>query len=1070
MRLTDYQDGPSTIDRILGKGIMEGALRDSLKTASSELDSGVERRSDFDGTAPLMSVIAASSARDTRLRAHDLLLPEPTRDPLTGLPDRSAFQSLAARIIAGAQAVALILIDLDHFKVINDGLGHSWGDMLLAEIAERFARTCPEGVLLGRLGGDEYTVLLSSRRPMIDAGLLAERLRESLLPPVTLDGREWSLSCSIGIAAGNNFGRLSDDRSPTIGTLLRDAEVAMYRAKEGRDRTVIFDPTMYEAAVERLNLEADLHAALERDEFVLHLQPLIRLVDGRLKGFEALARWMRPGHGLVMPSLFISVLEETGLVIRFGYWIIRQACTILLEWQTRFPSADLPSISVNLSARQFEDPALFETICGIVNESGIAPSSLRLEIVESLLMQNPEEVADILGRFSDLGFGISLDDFGTGYSSLGYLQSFPVDSLKIDRSFVARMQEEGGNLRIIRSILGLAASLGLAVVGEGIETAEQADLLLKLGCEYGQGYHFARPLPVADAMCLVGQTQQLRTSTGIAGDQPDGPAPTSLEDADTEHARAPSISEPTRVYKWRHRRFARCVSREALSQYVDGITSLANRSKAAREPLRSVSLIALFMVLHAALVQAFPARSGALSALCMAVGPAAASIACWRVAWKTESGLRANWSIASFAFLFWAAGSLLAVWLPMASEAGVVDFAYFLCSISLLFAMTAPENDRPRWLFLIIDSLQTLLGAFLGFIVIFGAVPFSSEHVVPLSDAAMLLIYDAENGFMALLAFLRLFSGDGSPERRKFDVAIFIFTFTFGSLGSVYDHISPAYASPMDVMLDPAFFLVAVVTTLPLRTRERADRSATSVFAFLNTVGPAILTAAVLLVAVWIAKQRPLPGFIGIVATVSIFALRVSLLQARYILTQQHLGRTRSRLEILALEDSLTGVGNRRAFDTALGALWGAAERSNSPLAVLLIDVDFFKAYNDRHGHLTGDICLVAIATEIKAATQHGSGITARYGGEEFAVLLPNTSGPSARATAQAIREAIAALRLRSDGGASAPITVSIGVATSRGAANTRALMLAADDALYRAKRKGRDRVEVEPLNMLVAA
>ena len=612
---------------------MGGDLQKAKPFASGWSEGG-NRLIDVVGVVSPVPLAAAGVGPLPRPQARDRLLHEMTRDTLTGLPDRSAFLSLAARIIAGVDTVALVLIDLDYFKLINDGLGHGWGDTLLIEVARRFARTCPEGVLLGRLGGDEFTVLLSSDRSMIDAGLLADRLRESLLPAVVLDGRDWSLSCSIGVAAASMaFRPANDPDRPTIGDLLRDAEVAMYRAKDGRDRTVVFDQPMYEAAVERLNLEADLHAALDRDEFVLHLQPLVRLADGRLKGLEALARWMRPGHGLVMPSVFISVLEDTGLVIPFGYWIVRQACAILLDWQARFPKADLPSLSVNLSARQFEDPVLFETICDIVTESGIAPSSLRLEIVESLLMQNPERVADILGRFSKLGFGISLDDFGTGYSSLGYLQSFPVDSLKIDRSFVARMQEEGGNLRIVRAILGLAASLGLAVVGEGIESGEQAELLHKLGCDYGQGYYFARPLPLADATCLVGQAKEPRALPGIDAAKLDGHADT------PERATAPGVVRSTRMRGWRRCRGARSTPNEASGRCGTATPSLAARFKDVVRPLRPFLLIALFMALHAALVMAFPACSSTLSALCMAVGPAAASAACWRAAWRTESAM-----------------------------------------------------------------------------------------------------------------------------------------------------------------------------------------------------------------------------------------------------------------------------------------------------------------------------------------------------------------------------------------------------------------------------------------------
>ena len=1001
-----------------------------------------------------------------RQRSSDRLIHELNHDPLTRLCNRSFFHSLATRTMAGSQPVALVLLDLDHFRLINDGLGHDRGDHLLVEVGRRFAEHCHHGAQLARLGGDEFAVLLSSDEPVIAAASLAGRLQESLLRPIEFDRRKWSLSCSIGVAASMSGRPESKCRDRTIGDLLRNAEVAMYHAKkEGRNRIVVFDTTMHKTALERLTLDADLHAALERNEFVLYLQPLVRLADGRLKGFEALARWMRPDHGLVMPSMFISALEDNGLVTSFGYWIVREACSILVEWQRRFPGTDLPPISVNLSARQFEDPELFPTICGIVEEAGISPSSLRFEVTESLTMQDPKHVADVLGRFTRLGFGVSLDDFGTGYSSLGYLQSFPVDNLKIDRSFVARMQEEGGNLRIVRAILGLAASLGVAVVGEGIETAEQAALLVQLGCCYGQGYHFGRPAPVAEATRLVEATRVTRTDGSTASEVPfeeSGPAPAAVR---TTARGIRALLGPEIVERSRHGRLSR--SQDLETPRLPGMAAWTRSAAASLWTLRWFLVAPVFMALHATLILAFPTQGATLTALCLAVGPAMAAATAWRTAQRTTSGLRANWMIAALAFAFWAAGSLLAVWMPMGSSANVIDFLYFLCSISLLFAMTAPENDEPRWLFLLMDGLQALLGAFLGYTMIFGAVPFTTQRIIPLDGTSILWTYDGENICMALLAVLRLFGGDGSSMRRQFDVSMLLFTLSFGTLGSLYDHVSPPEASPLDVMLDPAFFLVAAVLMLPWQARGAATRPARLSRAVLNTVGPIFFTAAVLMVAAWITRQRPVPGVICIVATVVIYAVRVSLLQARYIMTQQRLRQTRDRLESLALQDGLTGVGNRRAFDTALADMWSACNRDTMPLSALLVDVDFFKAYNDRHGHLTGDACLTALADVLKAIALRSNGFVARYGGEEFVILLPDAAHVAAT-VASTIRQAMATTDIMSHTGVPAPITVSIGVATSDGLTSAQALMLAADDALYRAKQRGRDRVEVAALNTAV--
>ena len=824
-------------------------------------------------------------------------------------------------------------------------------------------------------------------------------------------------------------------------------------------------------------LRADLETALERGEFEIHLQPIVRLADGKIKGFEALARWQRPGSGMVMPSDFVPVLEETGLIVPFGAWIVREACRVLREWQCRHPAAEFLSLNINLSARQFEDPLLFDTICGLVEEAGVQPSCLRLEVTESLMMRDPAHVAQVLRRLAALGFGVSLDDFGTGYSSLGYLQALPADSLKIDRCFVTGLETEGGNLRIVRAILGLAASLGLSVVAEGIENAGQAALLCRLGCSHGQGYHFARPLPVHEAEALL-EGQQAR---------PLAPAdPVAL---------VPPAMAPEAAGR-RSRRVGRACRRlilatsgpagrdpvpteagpiggpgspggspsRGLSRRRAGIGRV--RGPAACAP---VGLVLVFMALHAGLVTALPGAHGFLSPVFLAIGPAVASAACWRAALLAEAELRPNWLLAALAFLFWASGSLLSLWVPMSSSAGPVDFSYFLCSVALLLALTVPETDRPRSLFLLLDGLQALLGAVLGYIVIFGAVPFSSQQLTPLSETSTLLFYDVENASMAVLASLRFFGGNRSPSRRHFDRAILLFTLTFGAMGSAYDHVSPADSSALDAMLDAAFFLVAIAARRPMRAPSGTGRLRTPLGAFVDSIGPVFLAAALLVVGAWIARQQLVAGIVSILVAVAIYALRASLLQARCLVTQQDLRQARDRLERLSLEDGLTGVGNRRAFDGALSSLWAEAERAGAPLAVLLVDVDFFKKYNDRHGHVMGDRCLVRVAEALQELAAPQRGLVARYGGEEFAVLLPTSSCQSASATASRARQAIASLELVNHSGVPAPVTVSIGFALSTRLRSREALLLEADDALYRAKHKGRDRVEPGAMDLLEA-
>ena len=817
-------------------------------------------------------------------------------------------------------------------------------------------------------------------------------------------------------------------------------------------------------------LKAELEAALNRGEFELYLQPIVRLADGKIKGFEALVRWQRPDCGLVMPSDFVPMLEETGLIIPFGAWLVREACRILLDWRCRHPAAEWLSLNVNLSARQFEDPLLFDTICGLVDEAGLEPSRLRLEVTESLMMRDPEHVADVLRKFAALGFGVSLDDFGTGYSSLGYLQALPIDCLKIDRCFVTGLETEGGNLRIVRAILGLAASLGLSVVAEGIENAEQAALLGRLGCSHGQGYLFARPLPVCEAEALLKNQQHLHLPPSVSAALDPLPKAPETSGLRLRWARCVRNHLTFTTQDWSGREpdplKTELVTVPASPDEPTASARLGVRRARRLAVLAPFAMVPVLVALHAGLVTALPGMHGVVSSVCLAIGPTVAAVSCWRAARDADAELRPNWLLAALAFVFWASGSLLSLWVPMDSAAGPVDFSYFLCSVALLLALTVPEIDRPRSLFLLLDSMQGLLGAVLGYIVIFGAVPFSLQQLTPLSGASILSIYDVENVCMAALASLRFFGGNRSPSRHHFDRAMLLFTLTFGVLGSAYDHLSPPDASALDIMLDPAFLIVAGAAGLGMRSLSHTDRLRTRFAAFVDSIGPVFLTAALLVAGAWIARQQVIPGITSILVAVSIYALRASLLHARCLVTQQDLQQAKERLERLSLEDGLTGVGNRRAFDGALATLWAEAKQAGTPLAVLFIDVDFFKKYNDRHGHPMGDRCLVRVAEVLRELAGPQRGLVARYGGEEFAVLLPTTSGQVALATALRARQAIASLDLVNRSGASAPVTVSIGFALSTQLHSEEAFLLEADDALYRAKHKGRDRVEGEAIEL----
>lgn len=428
-----------------------------------------------------------------RKRSEERLMHDAFHDPLTGLPNRALFIDHLKLAIARTQRsadeiFAVLFLDLDRFKVINDSLGHGCGDELLVGIARRLESCMRLGDTVARVGGDEFTILLEDLKDEAEAILVAERLQKEISAPFNLDGREVFTSVSIGIAPGSRDYQLSEE-------VLRDADTAMYRAKSrGKARYELFDKAMHTIAVNLLQLETDMRQALKNEEFFVQYQPIVSLTNFKLRGFEALVRWQHPSRGLVSPLDFISIAEETGQIVSIGNWILRASCLEMAEWQRRFPNDPPLCISVNLSGRQFAQPDLIEQVKSVLVESGLSPRSLKLEITESVVMENIEMATAMFKRLRDLGVQLSIDDFGTGYSSLSYLHRFPIDTLKIDRSFVIQMMNNKENIEIVRTIIMLAHNLGMDVVAEGVETKEQLRLLRDLKCELGQGYFFSRPL------------------------------------------------------------------------------------------------------------------------------------------------------------------------------------------------------------------------------------------------------------------------------------------------------------------------------------------------------------------------------------------------------------------------------------------------------------------------------------------------------------------------------------------------------------------------------------------------
>jgi diguanylate cyclase (GGDEF)-like protein len=422
-------------------------------------------------------------------------------DPLTSLPNRVLFldrleQCMARAASRGRYDFTVLFLDVDRFKVINDSLGHLAGDDLLIEISRRLDR-CLRSTdtvarfdgehTVARMGGDEFTVLLTRTPDIAAAKAVAERLVAAVSEPFTLHGREVVASVSIGVVMGAERYRRGVD-------MVRDADTAMYRAKDsGKARCEIFDTSMLAAAEHRLTIESDLRHAIDRQQLQLLYQPIVTLAGASLCGFEALLRWNHPVHGMLSPDKFLSIAEETGLIVSIGHWVLREACLQMRRWNREFPESANLVMNVNLSARQCLHVHLADDVAQLLAETGLPPQRLKLEISESLVLQDSDGIVEVLTRLSALGVQLGLDDFGMGYSALSLLQKLPVQTLKIDRSFVSGLQQSG-NVEIVRAILSLATGLAMDVTAEGVETAEQAARLKDLACEFGQGFYFYKPL------------------------------------------------------------------------------------------------------------------------------------------------------------------------------------------------------------------------------------------------------------------------------------------------------------------------------------------------------------------------------------------------------------------------------------------------------------------------------------------------------------------------------------------------------------------------------------------------
>jgi diguanylate cyclase (GGDEF)-like protein/PAS domain S-box-containing protein len=446
-----------------------------------------------DGSGRAYRMAGSQTDITERKVAEEQMLHDAFHDGLTGLSNRALFMNRLQHAFKSVRKntttfYAVLFLDLDRFKVINDSLGHTIGDQLLIAVSKRLLASLRPSDTIARIGGDEFAILLENLSEIEDATLVVDRIQKELLFPFQVHEHEVFISTSIGIAL-STLGYNQPEH------LLRDADIAMYQAKaKGRGCYEVFDAGMHTSIVERLRLETDLRHAVEGNGFILHYQPIMDLTTERVMGFEALVRWKHPTRGLIPPLEFIPLAEEIGLIVPLGQWILKEACRQAKEWQEHFPFYPPLKISVNISSKQFSHPDLLSHVAEAIRESGIDPSSLALEVTESMIMENAESASAKLIQLREMGVHIHIDDFGTGYSSLSYINRFPVNALKIDRSFVNKMTLNEESLEIVRAIVSLALTLNLEIVAEGLEMSEHLKQLKELKCHYGQGYLFSKPM------------------------------------------------------------------------------------------------------------------------------------------------------------------------------------------------------------------------------------------------------------------------------------------------------------------------------------------------------------------------------------------------------------------------------------------------------------------------------------------------------------------------------------------------------------------------------------------------
>ncbi|VEP18575.1 Response regulator receiver modulated diguanylate cyclase/phosphodiesterase [Hyella patelloides LEGE 07179] len=502
----DYVTKPFQLEEVLARVKNQLALQSAkaeITQLNQQLEQKIQERTAQLQTANQKLQIANQELQQEvqeRQKIEQRLVQDALHDDLTGLPNRTLLMDRIERSLQLTKRnphhlFALLFIDLDRFKIINDSQGHLVGDKLLIAIADILSEGLRDTDTLARLGGDEFVILLENINHLTDATKVADRINQQLQLSFNLEGQMAFTSASIGIA-------LSSTGYENSSQILRDADIAMYRAKDkGKACYEVFDQAMYLETLKNIELEHNLRLALPQNELTLHYQPIISLKHGTLTGFEALIRWQHPQQGLIFPGDFISIAEDTGLIVPIGYWVLKEACQQLHSWQQKFaqiPGIDSFKISVNLASQQIQEANFIEKLDLILAETGLDAGCLRLEITERVLVDSGQNTQQNLAEIKRRQIKLSIDDFGTGYSSLSYLHCLPINNLKIDRSFINNLNIDTESFEIVKTIVTLAHSLNMDAIAEGVETIEQVNHLKALGCEYAQGYLYAKPLEVKD--------------------------------------------------------------------------------------------------------------------------------------------------------------------------------------------------------------------------------------------------------------------------------------------------------------------------------------------------------------------------------------------------------------------------------------------------------------------------------------------------------------------------------------------------------------------------------------------